>query len=97
MLACCRKGFVGQVELVQFSREQYLWHDDGSNGRPIEACRQQMSSKKHLHFTTCRRIQLQFYAAEFLIERSIDFYALKTKMRPGLQQHFGLPCKPWQN
>jgi hypothetical protein len=26
--------FVGQVEVVQFSREQYSWKDDGPNGHP---------------------------------------------------------------
>jgi hypothetical protein len=26
--------FVGQVEVIQFSRQQYAWHDDGPNGHP---------------------------------------------------------------
>src|SRR5437016_4629184 len=26
--------FVGQLEVVQFSRQQYAWHDDGPNGHP---------------------------------------------------------------
>jgi hypothetical protein len=30
-------GFIGDVELVQFSREQYAWHDDGPNGHPIRS------------------------------------------------------------
>ena len=30
-------GFVGQVELIQFSRQQYAWHDDGPNGHPIRS------------------------------------------------------------
>jgi hypothetical protein len=29
--------FVGQVEVVQFSRQQYAWHDDGPNGHPIRS------------------------------------------------------------
>jgi hypothetical protein len=27
-------SFAGDVDVIQFSREQYLWHDDGPNGRP---------------------------------------------------------------
>jgi hypothetical protein len=27
--------FAGSVDVTQFSREQYAWHDDGSNGYPI--------------------------------------------------------------
>lgn len=26
--------FIGKVTIMQFSREQYRWHDDGENGRP---------------------------------------------------------------
>lgn len=26
--------FAGEVAIMQFSREQYRWHDDGENGRP---------------------------------------------------------------
>jgi len=29
--------FVGQVEVIQFSRQQYAWHDDGPNGNPIRS------------------------------------------------------------
>src|SRR5881397_1720465 len=29
--------FVGQVEVVQFSRQQYTWHDDGPNGHPVRS------------------------------------------------------------
>ena len=29
--------FVGQVEVIQFSREQYAWQDDGPNGHPIRS------------------------------------------------------------
>ena len=29
--------FVGQVEVVQFSRQQYAWQDDGPNGHPIRS------------------------------------------------------------
>jgi hypothetical protein len=30
-------GFAGEVDVIQFSREQYLWHDDGPNGYPIRS------------------------------------------------------------
>jgi hypothetical protein len=30
-------SFVGQVEVIQFSRQQYAWHDDGPNGHPIRS------------------------------------------------------------
>jgi hypothetical protein len=30
-------NFVGQVELLQFSRAQYVWHADGPNGHPIRS------------------------------------------------------------
>jgi hypothetical protein len=30
-------SFVGQVELIQFSRQQYAWHADGPNGHPIRS------------------------------------------------------------
>jgi hypothetical protein len=30
-------SFVGQVELIQFSRQQYAWHDDGPNGHPTRS------------------------------------------------------------
>jgi len=29
--------FVGQVELIQFSRQQYAWYDDGPNGHPAHS------------------------------------------------------------
>jgi hypothetical protein len=29
--------FVRDVDVIQFSREQYLWHDDGPNGHPIRS------------------------------------------------------------
>jgi NedA-like, galactose-binding domain len=29
--------FVGIVEVIQFSRDRYLWHDDGPNGYPIRS------------------------------------------------------------
>jgi hypothetical protein len=29
--------FVGQVEVAQFSRQQYAWRDDGPNGHPIRS------------------------------------------------------------
>jgi hypothetical protein len=30
-------GFVGEVEIIQFSRQQYAWRDDGPNGHPIRS------------------------------------------------------------
>jgi len=29
--------FAGQVDIVQYSPEQYLWHDDGPNGYPVRS------------------------------------------------------------
>ena len=31
------RTFTGQMEIVQFSAEQYQWHDDGPNGYPIRS------------------------------------------------------------
>jgi hypothetical protein len=30
-------SFVGQIGLIQFSRKQYAWHDDGPNGHPVQS------------------------------------------------------------
>jgi hypothetical protein len=30
-------SFVGQIEVIQFSRAQYAWHEDGPNGHPIRS------------------------------------------------------------
>jgi hypothetical protein len=30
-------SFVGRVEIIQFSREQYAWHDEGPKGHPIRS------------------------------------------------------------
>src|SRR5262249_6358446 len=30
-------SFAGDVDVIQFSRDQYLWHDDGANGYPIRS------------------------------------------------------------
>jgi hypothetical protein len=30
-------SFAGQVEVIQFFRQQYAWHDDGPNGHPIRS------------------------------------------------------------
>jgi hypothetical protein len=30
-------SFAGSVNVIQFSREQYAWHDDGPNGHPIRS------------------------------------------------------------
>ncbi len=31
------RSFTGQVEVIQFSRQQYAWRDNGPNGRPIRS------------------------------------------------------------
>jgi len=31
------RSFVGQVEVIQFSKQQYAWRDDGPNGHPIRS------------------------------------------------------------
>jgi hypothetical protein len=30
-------SFAGEVAVIQFSRDQYLWHDDGPNGHPTRS------------------------------------------------------------
>ena len=30
-------SFAGEVAVIQFSRDQYLWHDDGPDGHPIRS------------------------------------------------------------
>jgi hypothetical protein len=30
-------SFAGDVDVIQFSRDQYLWRDDGPNGHPIRS------------------------------------------------------------
>jgi hypothetical protein len=30
-------SFVGHVDVIQFSRQQYVWHDEGPNGHPIRS------------------------------------------------------------
>src|SRR5438128_4526655 len=30
-------SFAGDVNVIQFSRNQYIWHDDGPNGHPIRS------------------------------------------------------------
>jgi hypothetical protein len=60
--------FVGIVEVIQFSRDQYLWHDDGPNGYPIRSRPPARFAQKHLHFTICRRIRLLFCAENFSID-----------------------------
>jgi hypothetical protein len=29
--------FTGDIDVIQFSKNQYLWHDDGPNGHPIRS------------------------------------------------------------
>jgi hypothetical protein len=30
-------SFAGDIDVIQFSRDQYLWRDDGPNGHPIRS------------------------------------------------------------
>jgi hypothetical protein len=30
-------SFAGDVDIIQFSREQYIWRDDGPNGHPARS------------------------------------------------------------
>jgi hypothetical protein len=30
-------SFTGNVDEIQFSRDQYEWHDDGPNGHPVRS------------------------------------------------------------
>jgi hypothetical protein len=39
-------GFSGAVDVIQFSRAQYLWHDDGPNGHPIRSLPPVRSTQK---------------------------------------------------
>jgi hypothetical protein len=32
-----RVGFAGDIDVIQFSRDQYQWHEDGPNGHPIRS------------------------------------------------------------
>jgi F5/8 type C domain len=43
-------GFAGDVDLIQLSREQYLWHDDGPNGHPIRSLPPARVAKKASSF-----------------------------------------------
>jgi hypothetical protein len=38
-LPCAKQplSFVGEVQVIQFSRQQYAWRDDGPNGHPIRS------------------------------------------------------------
>jgi hypothetical protein len=39
-------GFIGDVEVIQFSRQHYAWRDDGPNGHPIRSLPPARSSRK---------------------------------------------------
>jgi F5/8 type C domain len=43
-------GFVGDVDVIQFSRDQYLWHDDGPNGYPSRSLPPTRSTQKASSF-----------------------------------------------
>jgi hypothetical protein len=45
-----RVGFSGDVDVIQFSRAQYLWHDDGPNGHPIRSLPPARSTQKASSF-----------------------------------------------
>jgi hypothetical protein len=39
-------SFAGEVAVIQFSRDQYLWHDDGADGQPIRSLPPARSTQK---------------------------------------------------
>ena len=39
-------GFIGDVEVIQFSRQHYAWRDDGPNGHPIRSLPPARSSRQ---------------------------------------------------
>jgi hypothetical protein len=39
-------SFAGDVDVIQFSRDQYVWHDDGPNGYPIRSLPPTHSTQK---------------------------------------------------
>jgi hypothetical protein len=43
-------SFAGDVDVVQFSREQYVWHDDGPNGYPSRSLSPARSTQKASSF-----------------------------------------------
>jgi F5/8 type C domain len=43
-------SFVGDVDVIQFSRKQYLWHDDGANGYPTRSLPPAHSTRKASSF-----------------------------------------------
>jgi F5/8 type C domain len=43
-------GFAGDVDVIQFSRDQYLWHDDGPNGYPSRSLPPTRSTQKASSF-----------------------------------------------
>jgi hypothetical protein len=43
-------GFAGDVDAIQFSSDQYLWHDDGPNGHPIRSLPAARVSRKASSF-----------------------------------------------
>jgi hypothetical protein len=42
--------FAGDVDVIQFSHDQYLWHDDGPNGHPIRSLPPARSTQKASSF-----------------------------------------------
>jgi hypothetical protein len=43
-------SFAGDVDVIQFSRDQYLWYDDGPNGHPIRSLRPTRVTRKASSF-----------------------------------------------
>jgi hypothetical protein len=43
-------SFAGDVDVIQFSRDQYLWHDDGANGYPSRSLPPMHSTQKASSF-----------------------------------------------
>ena len=61
-------SFVGQVEVIQFSRQQYAWHDDGQTATQSAACRQRNSRAKHQQAMNSRRIHSPCFAEKLRID-----------------------------
>jgi hypothetical protein len=59
--------FAGKIDIIQFSREQYVWRDDGPNGRPIRSL-----PPKHFERETSAVYELPPYSLSVLRGRVPD-------------------------
>jgi hypothetical protein len=53
--------FTGKVEIIQFSRQQYRWQDDGPNGRPTPS-----NPPSHVQRAASQYYELPPYSASVL-------------------------------